>query len=173
MAVIIYMLLATNSYLYQFNPSSSEDWFVVDDVVMGGQSSGNFTINEEGHGIFYGNVSTANNGGFSSIRMEVDQKKTGSNQSFVIRLKGDKKNYQFRVKPDDSFPHSYIYTFSTNGKWQEITIPFSELYPSFRGRRLDRLNFDSFDELEQMGFLIANKQNEAFKLEIDWIKLAP
>lgn len=156
--------------LHDFSSKSSNQWRVVDDVVMGGRSSGNFEVNEEGHGVFHGDVSTANNGGFSSVRHEVNTINTEKFSEVVIKLKGDGKAYQFRIKPSVSNYFFYIQTFETNGKWQEIRIPFKDFFPSFRGRKLDQPNFDG-KQIEEMTFLIANKKNEPFKLELDWIKV--
>ena len=44
------------------------------------------------------------------------------------------------------------------------------MYPSFRGRKLDEPNF-YHESIEEITFLIANKQNEDFKLLIDKIEL--
>ena len=90
--------------------------------------------------------------------------------SFVIRLKGDGKDYQFRAKTSSSDYYSYINYFSTNGKWQSIEIPFNSLYPSFRGRKLDSGNFPG-EILEEIGFLIGNNKAEDFMLLIDKIEL--
>jgi hypothetical protein len=46
----------------------------------------------------------------------------------------------------------------------------SEFYPQFYGRKLNTHNFN-FTSIEQMSFLIANKQEEDFRLLIDWIGL--
>ena len=93
-----------------------------------------------------------------------------SYNKFIIRIKGDGKNYQFRVKSKLNEYHSYKHEFSTNKTWQIIEIPFDELKATFRGRLLD---MDSFSNniLEEIGFLISNKKEEYFKLEIDFIKL--
>jgi len=88
----------------------------------------------------------------------------------VIRLKGDGKNYQFRVKNKEQNEYSYISEFSTSGEWQHITIELKEMYPSFRGKKLDRPNF-SHDQIEEITFLIGNKRNESFQLLIDKIEL--
>ena len=156
--------------LHDFTSKSSNQWRVVDDVVMGGRSSGNFSVNLEGHGIFSGEVSTKNNGGFSSIRHELKTVNTKKFREIVIKLKGDGKAYQFRIKPEISNYYSYIHTFETDGDWQEVHIPFDDFFPSFRGRKLDKPNFDG-SQIEEMTFLIANKKNESFKLEMDWIKV--
>jgi hypothetical protein len=44
------------------------------------------------------------------------------------------------------------------------------MYPQFRGRKLRMPNFNE-PQLEEIGFLIANKKNEQFKLEIASIEL--
>jgi hypothetical protein len=44
------------------------NWKVVNDDVMGGISTASFELNNEGYAEFKGTVSTANNGGFASVR---------------------------------------------------------------------------------------------------------
>ncbi|MDG1476839.1 MAG: CIA30 family protein, partial [Vicingaceae bacterium] len=88
----------------------------------------------------------------------------------ILKIKGDSKNYQFRLKSKSTSYYSYIKSFSTNGKWQEIEILLSDMYPSFRGRKLDKPNF-SEDYIEEIAFLIGNKSNESFELLIDEVRL--
>lgn len=168
LSLILFALIMTATPLYQFNETSLNDWQIVDDRVMGGRSNGNFEVNEEGHGVFHGDVSTANNGGFSSVRMSLKSDELSAYKSFIIRVKGDGKDFQFRVKTSLNQRHSYIYTFETTGDWQEIKIPFKDMFASWRGRKLDMPNYDG-SAVEEMRFLIANKKNESFKLELDWI----
>lgn len=156
--------------LYQFTKTSNNDWQIVDDTVMGGRSSGNFKSNEAGNGVFYGTVSLENNGGFSSVMHNGIDKKLTLHKKFIIRLKGDGKAYQFRSKSDRNSRHTYLKSFSTNGEWQEVEINFNEMHASFRGRKLDLPNFEG-KKVEEIRFLIANKKNETFELEIDWIKV--
>ena len=76
-------------------------------------------------------------------------------------------------KGDDSIHrsrHSFITVFETNGAWQTIIIKLSEMYPAFRGRKLSIGNFSS-KNIEEIAFLIGNKKEEHFKLEIDKIYL--
>lgn len=157
--------------VYKFSPGSeSGDWFVVDDRVMGGRSQGNVGLTEEGYGIFQGNVSLDNNGGFSSIRTRMDELETKSYSAFKIRLKGDGKNYQFRVRSQLNERHSYQYEFPTTGEWQEVTIPFDQMIPTFRGMRLNLPAYPG-EMVRECSFLISNKKNESFRLEIDKIWL--
>jgi hypothetical protein len=146
------------------------NWKIVDDVVMGGRSDGSFTINEDGHGAFSGKVSLENNGGFSSLRYTFKTKETSVYSKFVIRLKGDGKPYQFRVKDKRYNRYSFIYKFDTTTDWQTIEIPFHNMSAAFRGYKVDIPNFEG-KQMEEIAFLIGNKKAESFKLLIDSISL--
>jgi len=157
--------------IFDFSSKSDiENWRIVDDGVMGGRSEGNFKLNKNGHGEFFGDVSLKNNGGFSSLRHNFQNLKVSDYSTFEFRIKGDGKAYQFRSKSTADQRHSYLYNYETNGEWQTIQIPMREMYPSFRGRKLDMPNYAG-EELSEITFLIANKREESFQLEIDWIKL--
>jgi NADH dehydrogenase [ubiquinone] 1 alpha subcomplex assembly factor 1 len=157
--------------LYDFNKdASAKDWRIIDDVVMGGQSNGRFLIDADGNGVFQGVVSLENNGGFSSVRYQFDETEVTKNSKILIRLKGDGKAYQFRIKDKSNNYFSYITTFETSGEWQTIEIKLADLYPSFRGRKLNLPNFEAAS-FEEMVFLIGNGKNESFKLMLDKIEL--
>ena len=165
------MAFINTEMIYDFNKNSSpKDWLIVDDGVMGGLSEGNFTIDTDGNGVFSGTVSLENNGGFSSVRHQFDKIKATKDSKVLIRLKGDGKEYQFRIKDKSSSYYSYITTFKTTGKWETIEIKLSDLYPSFRGRKLDLPNYNS-DSFEEIVFLVGNKKNESFQLVLDKIEL--
>ena len=157
--------------IFDFNKNSSiSNWIVVDDVVMGGRSNGNFQLNKEGKGVFSGKISLDNNGGFSSVRYSFNKLNVEKYKSIVLKIRGDGKNYQFRMKHKSTDYASYITSFSSSGQWQEIEIPINSMYPSFRGRKLDEPNF-FHKTIEEVTFLIANKKNEDFILLIDKIEL--
>lgn len=159
------------SLIFDFDKNADiQNWRIVDDVVMGGRSSGSFTLSPEGHGLFEGRVSLENNGGFSSVRYGFEKMNVNANSKIVITLKGDGKPYQLRVKEDAGTRHSYVTSFATSGEWQEIAIPLADMYPVFRGRKLDLPNF-AHRQIEEIVFLIGNKENENFKLLLDKVEL--
>ena len=161
----------TSKVLVDFTKESSlSNWRIVDDVVMGGRSEGTFFINEQGHGEFKGYVSLENNGGFSSVRYRFQEESLKQYSKVILKVKGDGKKYQFRVKSNRYDYHSYVASFQTNGDWQTIEIDFSEMYPTFRGRRLRMKNFPG-KTMEEIAFLIGNKKREQFQLLIDRIEL--
>jgi NADH dehydrogenase [ubiquinone] 1 alpha subcomplex assembly factor 1 len=168
---LVFIMSLNSTIIFDFtNNSDIQGWIVLDDVVMGGESSGTFELNSEGLGVFSGNVSLENNGGFSSVRYRFEKIKVKGYKKICITLRGDSKQYQFRIKSNSGDYYSYISTFSTSRDWQEIEIPLKDMYPSFRGRKLDQPNFSN-DNIEEIGFLIGNKKAEKFKLLIDKIEL--
>jgi hypothetical protein len=168
--ILVLHMFLDSTPIYHFNQESADDWYLVNDVVMGGRSNGHFQLSEQGHGIFSGQVSLENNGGFSSIRHDLKTQAIDPKGSIVIRLKGDGKRYQFRIKANKDDYYSYLHYFETSGEWEEIKLDLADFYPSFRGRKLAKPNFDQ-GQIEQISFLIANYRAETFRLEIDRISL--
>ena len=173
--LFITLFLATSmeaQTIFNFSKNAQlNNWYVVDDGVMGGRSKGSIKQDQEGHGVFAGNISLENNGGFSSLRYRLPEPMDIKGATkVVLKVKADGKEYQFRVSDQIGKRYSYITTFTTNGSWQEIVIPLNSLYPSFRGRSLNMPNF-SADVLEEITFLIGNKKTEDFELLIESISL--
>jgi hypothetical protein len=117
-----------------------DDWLIVNDGVMGGLSKSKFILSDSNTAVFSGNVSLENNGGFASTRTKAMQFHLDGFKGILIRVKGDGKKYQFRIRTDDRFDGvSYRYHFETGiNQWQTISIPFNKCVPVFRGRILPR-----------------------------------
>ena len=157
--------------IFDFDQTSDvKGWIIVDDVVMGGRSSGSFKLNTDGFGVFEGSVSLENNGGFSSVRYRSQKILVKEYTKIILKIRGDGKKYEFRIKSKSRDYYSYIAAIQTSGEWEEIEIPLKDMYPSYRGRRLNRPNFVD-DYIEEITFLIGNKKKDNFKLLIDFTKL--
>ncbi|XVF27456.1 hypothetical protein REPUB_Repub14bG0108000 [Reevesia pubescens] len=95
---------------------------------MGGASESTFQIDRTGGesckptGVFKGIVSTANNGGFTSIRTRnfSSPEDLSAYDGLELRLKGDGRRYKLIVR--------------TSTDWDTIRLPFSSLRPVFRAR---------------------------------------
>jgi len=154
------------------NKDEIEYWRIVNDGVMGGLSKSEIVISKSNTAIFKGIVSLENNGGFASIRTKPRSYELDSYDGILLRVKGDGKKYQFRLRTNDRFDGvSFRYLFQTDSNtWMIIEIPFNECVPVFRGRIIKDVKPILPEEIKQIGFLISNKQPEEFQLEIDWIK---
>jgi NADH dehydrogenase [ubiquinone] 1 alpha subcomplex assembly factor 1 len=148
------------------------DWLIVNDGVMGGLSKSKFSLSASNTAVFSGNVSLENNGGFASTRTKSMYFQLDGFKGIHIRVKGDGNTYQFRIRTDDRFDGvSYRYHFETiTDQWQTISIPFNECEPVFRGRIIRDVKPVLPKDIQQVGFLISDKQSGSFQLEIQWIK---
>lgn len=149
---------------------SLDNWYVVNDGVMGGLSQGSISLSKDGFAIFSGSISLDNYGGFSSVRYRPRNIDASKYSQIAIRLKGDQKKYQLRLKTSSGDYYSYVSEFKTSGEWETIVIDLNEFYPVFRGSRLRKPNFPS-KNIGELGFLFGNKREETFKLEIEKIYL--
>lgn len=157
--------------LYTFDTKESiNEWQVEDDTVMGGRSQGHLSYSEEGHAKFHGKVSLENNGGFSSIQTDFDKKDVSEFSHVKLRVKGDGKAYNFRVKESADQRHSYTQEFQTSGEWETIILNFEDFTPTYRGETPDLPNY-SGNTMSHARFLIGNGKEQSFELLIDSISL--
>ena len=171
--MVIFLIINPNdaAIIYNFKKEKSvANWNIVDDGVMGGLSRGSISLTNEGNAIYQGYVTTENNGGFSSVRYSFNKKNVTQYSHIMLKVKGDGKTYQFRIKENSYQRYSYINYFDTSGTWETIRLPLKDFYPSYRGYKLNRPNFNG-KHIEEVTFLIGNKVKEKFALEIESISL--
>ena len=154
------------------NEQEAQQWRSVDDVVMGGISQSQFSVTPEGIGVFSGELSLENNGGFTSVRRDIDDVDFAGTQAILLRVKGDGRPYQLRLQTETTNNSiSYRAEFETKaGEWIEIELPIDAFEPVFRGRVIEDAPAINPTEIKQIGFLLADKQPGSFRLETDWIK---
>lgn len=154
------------------DPGDIDRWAVINDGVMGGRSQSTLEALPAG-AIFAGAVSAENGGGFASVRASLSNPTAPDGRAISVRVRGDGKTYQFRIRTDTRWDGpAYKYTFTTEpGEWQEIVMPLREFQASFRGRLVADAPAIESGAIQQVGFLIADKQLGPFKLEFDDIKL--
>ena len=104
---------------------------------MGGVSSSSFQLTEN-FALFSGNVSTANSGGFASVRTKNFSPALDlSNYTGVKwRVKGDGQRYKVFLRTESTWDGvGYSYSFDTIADtWIDVIVPFSDLVPVFRAK---------------------------------------
>ncbi len=153
--------------LYNFPEQGKGKWRIQNDVVMGGKSDSQLKMTDENHAHFSGRVSLENNGGFCSIHQTVEDNPYEIAEkpvAFVLILKGDGKDYNFRVRTPNG-RHSYGFTFPTkgDGKWETISIPFNSMEARYHGEPVDVPNYAG-ENVVEMQLLIGNKKEESFEI---------
>lgn len=153
----------------------NSSWYEVNDGVMGGLSQSLAEYTDEGDLRFSGIVSFENNGGFASIRNSAGFLQLERSDGIKLRVKGDGKTYQFRVRTSRKFDGvSYKHAFKTmKGEWNELNLKWSDFSATFRGRKVPNAPKLVPGAIEQIGFLIADKQEGAFALMVRGIEALP
>ena len=158
--------------IVDFSQPESLPWSIVNDGVMGGRSSSDLERTGEGTALFKGFVSLENNGGFASVRARLESVDLSVYEGVTVRFRGDGRRYQVRFRMDGSFDGvAYQTEFATTaGEWTEVTLPFRGFMPSFRGRVPRGAGPLEPALIRQMGFLIGDKKEGPFQLEIAWVR---
>ncbi|MFS8859310.1 CIA30 family protein [Synechococcus sp. H60.1] len=132
----------TEQLLFDFrqpDPQLNQFWGILDDVVMGGVSQSQLLWGE-GELLFTGQVSTANFGGFVSTRTRNWQPPLDASgfAGLELRLRGDGQRYKVLLRDQGGWDSpAYSYAFDTTpGEEQTVQVPFAEMVPTFRARRV-------------------------------------
>jgi monofunctional biosynthetic peptidoglycan transglycosylase len=138
---------------------------------MGGRSASNIELTDAGTASFSGYLSLENNGGFASTRAIFDYLDLTEFSGIALRAKGDGRTYQLRIRTNSRFDGAaYSSEFATvAGEWVEVFLPFSEFRPTFRGRVPRGMGPLDPSSIRQIGFLVGDKVEGPFQLEISWI----
>ena len=154
--------------IYDFTEeNAATNWITVNDNVMGGRSEGGFSFKKR---LIFSGTTNTNGGGFSSIRTNPSDFSLGDKEGLHIRYKGDGRTYKLGVRMEGKSV-SYRSNFTTGNGWQEVRIPFDEMDVSWRGRPLSKDEHPLIkSKIRSIEFMIYDKQDGPFKLQVDWIK---
>lgn len=164
--------------------SWGEVWGAVDDVVMGGASNSGLNLQPE-YARFAGVVSTANSGGFASVRTLNFEPPFQLQDWHGIRLaiRGDGQRYKFILRNSSNWDGlAYCAAVNTaKGCWSSVDVPFAAVIPTFRARTqptappLDARSICSFQfmlsKFEYDGAKNPQFQPGVFALDIESLKV--
>ena len=154
--------------LFDFSKESHSEWFLVNDDVMGGVSQAQIQRINQSVMSFSGRLSLKNNGGFSSVRSFLPESALASFDGLTFKIRGDGRLYSVLVTTQD--PRiSWQSEFETDEEWQIVTVPFDEMRMSVRGWKVKNSPKIVGSKVTSIGFIISDKNQEPFNLEIDWI----
>jgi len=147
-------------------PQTINQWRIVNDGVMGGRSKGNLRIKQQNM-IFNGNISLANNGGFSSVFRAIEQRPQNLD-SVTLDVQGDGQQYQLRVVVYvDGYRLTYKHDFNTLADQRErLILSLDHFEATFRGRKLTNAPILKSQDIREIGFLMTKKQAGKFSLSI-------
>ncbi len=152
---------------------TAPQWQTVNDGVMGGVSQGEFRITEQNTLQFFGTLSLANNGGFSSVRSGAKKLGLQRGDTLVARVKGDGRDYSLNLylnRPMIAF--SYRAPVPTKkDQWVEVRVPLDQFVATSFGRVIHDAGPVNPEEINAIGFMLSDKKAGPFQLEIAWIQV--
>jgi hypothetical protein len=161
-----------DNMLFHFtDPSHFTAWNINNDTVMGGISQSQIKLNEQQALLFSGQVSLANNGGFASTESSFIHQIADASL-LTITAKGDGKIYQIRLKtPNLSYGEAYVANVNTQADTlTQHTFTPADFTVSFRGRTVTNAPTLNFEDIDRVGFLVAQKQQGPFIIELHSIQ---
>jgi monofunctional biosynthetic peptidoglycan transglycosylase len=158
--------------LFDFSSERAIDgWMPINDVVMGGVSTGRLEVTGNDTAAFTGLVSLENGGGFASVRSRPVEHDLRGHTGLELRIRGDGRRYKINLKvglqADDIL---YRAVFETReNEWQTLRLSFDEFLPTLRGRVVRDAPTLDLSCVSSLGLMISDRQAGPFRLEIAWI----
>lgn len=143
-------------------------WYIVNDGVMGGLSSGRYQQTPDQTGLFTGNLSLENNGGFSWLKTRPAELGLSGKSGVKIRVKGDGRTYALTLKNGERRRALYFASFfeTTPDTWMEIELPLKNFKGYFYGQNVNPVTAMNPDLMSELGFILLDKKEGPFALEI-------
>ncbi len=148
-------------------------WFIVNDNVMGGRSSGG-PVFENSVMLFEGEINT-DGGGFSSVRAEIAPTTLAGFTHLIVRARTDERTYKITLEDGlqtrdrrVSQQQTLLFGESDDDGWQTARIDFDRLDPRIFGRAVASDPFRP-DLATQLGIMISDGVDGPFRIEVDRI----
>lgn len=127
--------LAEQTTIEDFTMQPEARWRFFSDTVMGGVSSGGIVfVRDDGEPFarMTGRVSTANNGGFIQMRLDLASPPPEGTTGVRIVVRGNDQQYFVHLRTNGTIlPWQYYQAgFDVSTRWNEVRLPFDAFTPS-------------------------------------------
>ncbi len=114
-----------------FTPESDVPWQYLSDQVMGGVSEGSAELGKEDgehYARLFGNVSTANNGGFIQLRTSLQSGVDKNTRGVYLKVRGNGQKYYIHLRTKGTMlPWQYYQAdFDVTDDWQTVRLPLEQ-----------------------------------------------
>lgn len=155
---------------YDFGTKGEQNWYVLNDGVMGGLSQGTISF-EKNLMRFEGKLSFENNGGFASIRSPWKDYDLSEFEGVRIRYRNTGVPFAITMEMDRRWFMPYFKgALELSEKFTEVSIPFSD-FEAYRVGRATGVNPDAsaLASVIRLGLISNAKSKDDFVLEVDYI----
>ena len=148
-------------------PSEYQRWQATNDNVMGGISQGQLSFDGQSSR-FWGELSLANNGGFSSVNRPIESLPAEVEQ-VELEFIGDGRTYQLRLatwKNGNRITYKHEFFTDNSGQRQKKVFDLNNFQAVFRGRLITDAPVLAARDIKQVGMLIADKKSGPFAINL-------
>jgi len=167
------MQVSTEHHYTFGNSGNTQEWFIINDGVMGGLSKGQLTFTDSTT-VFAGTVSLDNNGGFTAYRSPYGQYDLSAYSTVTIRARGQGQVIGFSLQMEQPYYAPYFRsTFVPQEDWREYSFDLTDM-PALRlGRNLGyTMSKADLAEVIRLGFITTEKAAGPFVLEIESVRFS-
>lgn len=151
---------------------AEQNWFVVNDGVMGGFSNSESELLENSL-IFKGSISLQNNGGFSSLRGPANNEDLSKFKNIEIKYRSKGQDFGLRLLEYDEYYMPYFkHLFEdTSWEWQTVQVSLRD-FSQYRLSDITgkTMTNDNLSKIGRIGIIVSNKIEGPFEIEIDYIE---
>lgn len=174
--LILAFLITDNSYAQEFLIDfganiCGQNWYVTDDGVMGGLSSGKAYLSDSSV-VFTGTVSLENNGGFSSLRSPYHKLNLEEFKEVEIRARATGLPFSITFSKSRQFwvPNYKYFLNLDENEWKVIRFNMDELKEYRLGDLTGRtISKSDIKNIISISFFNEGKMEGEFTLEVDYI----
>ena len=169
--ILSIMITFIPAYTIDFSEETSREWYTVNDGVMGGLSQGEAVLTETDVR-FYGTISLANNGGFSSLRGPYIRYDLSAYQEVVIKYRSKGIKMAFQMEEDRRFyyPNFKVHLASSE-EWVEQSFSLKQVRQYRMGYPTGGFMEDEDkNEIIRVGFITDEKRAGDFEFEVAYVE---
>jgi NADH dehydrogenase [ubiquinone] 1 alpha subcomplex assembly factor 1 len=145
-------------------------WRIINDGVMGGRSSSDFTIDDSCLS-FHGELSTENNGGFVSLLGRLEKPVKGM-AGFSLVVSGDGRRYQLRLRESDaSGDFAWRALFACSNQQTKVIFETADFEPVMRGKPVIGATALEHTNIHYLGFMLTSRHPGPFRLNVHAIEI--
>ena len=151
---------------------TGSNWKVMNDGVMGGLSSGESVLKRNSL-ILEGEISLANNGGFSSVRSPWGKTDISDYSTIEVRYRSEGQVVAFCIETNRMWwkPYYMLDLPTTDNKWETITLKLTDASEiSLVTPTGNTLTKKQLEKILRFGFMTHEKKESPFRIEVDYVK---
>ncbi|MEO1654331.1 MAG: CIA30 family protein [Bacteroidota bacterium] len=148
-----------------------EDWFVMNDDVMGGRSKGKMALTENSLQ-FSGNISLENSGGYTFVQCPFRSLELGEATRVLIRYRSFQQTVGINFNTTTAWykPYYKLLLEDTKGEWKVVELGLGEALEYSRGKpNGKKMSLDLVPEIKRLGFSNTDLKEGEFTFEVDYM----